>query len=614
VSAVTAMRMSRLRSTVILFLVMAVGAVARPAAGEESKAILLLHSYGYDTPARLPFDAAFARAVREAADVHAELYIETIDPNRFKGDLHAQRTRAYLRERYSDKKIAVIVAAYDRALAFLLDGADPLFPGVPVAALLTGDPHSQPDHVSVIWSGDTIGESAALAVKLHPRTRQIALVDGALPGAANDAVYSEALKQIEGAAPHLAVISLRNLPLDELLARVQTLPPDTLIFVVRQLIGRRGETTNNQAAVRELAQVARVPIYVGSDQLIGSGVVGGIVVSIESEARHLANLALRIARDGSLQSPAAEGAPVPMFDWRQLRRWAISESALPSGSVVLFRQPRLWDQYKFYIMGASIALAVQSGLIAILVVQRTRRRRTELALRESEQHLRRSYEQNQDLAGRLLKAQEEERTRIARDLHDDVSQQLAGVAIMLSGLRRLVGKPGARSDIDRTVTTLQDRTSSLAHSIRNLSHELHPSVLQHAGLVATLQRHCADVEQLHHVPVIFSARDCLDSLSPDVALCLFRVAQEAITNAVRHARARNIRVELVATNEGVELRVVDDGIGFLASEHAGRGLGLRSIDERVRLAHGYVTVESRPGRGTNLVVRIPVVGAQAALA
>ena len=92
------------------------------------------------------------------------------------------------------------------------------------------------------------------------------------------------------------------------------------------------------------------------------------------------------------------------------------------------------------------------------------------------------------------------------------------------------------------------------------------------------------------------------------------MAQEAITNAVRHARARQIRVELLTTNEGVELHVVDDGVGFDTNEYAGRGLGLRSIDERVRLAHGHVTVESRPGHGTNLVVRIPVVGAQVALA
>ena len=215
-------------------------------------------------------------------------------------------------------------------------------------------------------------------------------------------------------------------------------------------------------------------------------------------------------------------------------------------------------------------------------------------------------QQNRDLAGRLLHAQEEERTRIARDLHDDVSQQLAGVAIILSGLKRKVGKRGAEPEIDGTITALQERTSALAHAIRNLSHELHPSVLEHVGLVVTLQRHCADLETHHHLKVIFSAGDQLDSLSPEVALCLFRVAQEALTNVVRHARARTIHVQLRATNEGIELRVDDDGIGFVVSERIGGGLGLRSIGERVRLNRGHVSVESRPGLQELALVQIPL--------
>jgi signal transduction histidine kinase len=603
-----------IRLTAIVVTMMLTAGVGAPAAVDGSRAILLLHSYGHDTPARLPFDAAFTRVVREAVDVKAELYIETIDPNRFRGELQEQRMRTYLRGRYAGKKIAVVAAAYDRALAFLTDKGDPLFPGVPVAAVLTGFPHSLPEDVSVIWSGENFRDAAALAMKLHPGTRQIALVDGATESAASNAVYDEALRQIVDGAPDVAILSLRNLPLDEVLVRVQALPPGTVVFMVRQLLGRNGEAVAHADAVRELAHVARAPIYVSTDNVIGSGAVGGIVISIERESSQLAELAVRLARDGTQRIPPAQGLPVPMFDWRQLRRWGISESILPVGSIVRFRQPSVWDQYGGYIIASAAILVLQSSLIAILVVQRTRRRRTELALRESEQHLRQSYEQNQDLAGRLLKAQEEERARIARDLHDDVSQQLAGVAIMLSGLRRLVGRPGAWSDVDRTVTTLQDRTSSLAQSIRNLSHELHPSVLQHAGLAATLRRHCADVEELHHLEVVFTAGDNCDWLSPEVALCLFRVAREAITNAVRHARARQIRVELLTTNEGVELHVVDDGVGFDTNKYAGRGLGLRSIDERVRLARGHVTVESRPGHGTNLVVRIPVVGAQVALA
>jgi hypothetical protein len=148
----------------LLWLTVAIFAVAAPeavAANDEPKAILLLHSYGHDAPGRIPMDAGFARTLRETEGLKADLYIETLDPNRFSGEEQAQRTRTYLRERYANKKLAVVAAAYDRALAAVLDPRDPLFPGVPVAAVLTRYPEALPAHVSVIWSGQTIGDSAA---------------------------------------------------------------------------------------------------------------------------------------------------------------------------------------------------------------------------------------------------------------------------------------------------------------------------------------------------------------------------------------------------------------------------------------------------------------------
>ena len=127
---------------------------------------------------------------------------------------------------------------------------------------------------------------------------------------------------------------------------------------------------------------------------------------------------------------------VDAFDWRELRRFGVNEARLPAGSIIQFRQPSAWDQYKWYILGATTLLVLQSALIGGLVAQGARRRRAEVAVRESASALRQSYRQNQDLAGRLINAQEEERTRIARDLYDDLSQQLASVCIMLSDLNR----------------------------------------------------------------------------------------------------------------------------------------------------------------------------------
>jgi len=585
---------------------MVVGSVAAPVAAADAKAILVLHTYGYDSVFRIPFDGAFVRAVREAADPRVDVYVETVDANHFRGEAQAQRMRTHLRERYADTPIAVVAAVYDPALAFLLDARDPLFPGVPAVAVLTSPPQSWPERVSIIWSGATFGDNAALALRLHPRARQIALVDAALPSASSDALYKLARAQVEAAAPATPLIELRNLPLDELLARVSTLSEETPILVGRLLIGPRGAPIATGDAIRELARVAPGPVYINnSDQYIGLGAVGGILISAESAGTDLANLALRIARDGSLRVPPVKAVPVAIFDWRQLRRRGIDEARLPPGSIVRFRELSAWEQYRMYILTATIVLGLQSALIAGLAIQGARRRRTELALRESEAALRRSSERNQDLAGRLITAQEAERSRIARDLHDDVSQQLAGLAIMLSGLKRSLLRPDSRQ-VNETLATLQERTTSLADTLRHLSHELHPGLLQHAGLAAALKQHCAEAGKHHHLTVTFKAADSLDAIEADTALCLYRVAQEALTNVIKHAHAGTAVVELKRTADDVALDITDDGIGFVVPDGGAAGLGLRSMEERVRLSRGTIRVDSRPGHGTSLLVRVPL--------
>ena len=272
-----------------------------------------------------------------------------------------------------------------------------------------------------------------------------------------------------------------------------------------------------------------------------------------------------------------------------------------------YRLRRADGEYR-WVLDVGVARYDDAGRFAGFIgsaIDITERKRAEESYRASEAALRMSYQQNQDLAGRLINAQEEERTRIARDLHDDVSQQLAGVGIMLSGLRRQF-KSGTASDIDKVMASLQERTTALAHAIRHVSHDLHPGVLKHAGLAAAVMHHCAEVQRHHSLTVNVSTPDDLDTLDFRIALCLYRVTQEALTNIVRHARATAASVELARTDAVIDLRVVDDGIGFVATERTPTGLGLRSIDERVRLVGGTVCVQSQPGRGTHLVVQIPL--------
>ena len=222
----------------------------------------------------------------------------------------------------------------------------------------------------------------------------------------------------------------------------------------------------------------------------------------------------------------------------------------------------------------------------------------------------RTLERNRDLAGRLIASQEAERTRIARDLHDGISQDVAAIAVEVSRLRQQRGDIQSRG-AQQLLGSLQRRTADVAESLRLLSHGLHPTVLQHIGLVAAVEAHCAEIERQQRVQVTLSAESDVEPVSQTVALSLFRITQEALRNAVRHGHARHAIVSLRKVDSDLRLTVTDDGAGFdvLAARRNG-GLGLSSIEERARLVHGHVTIRSRQGHGTSIDVRVPRAGAE----
>ena len=532
-----------------------------------------------------------------------DYYTEYLDVARFPESDYQPAVRDFFRRKYAGQTFDVVVPTTDAMVDFVNTYRDELFPGAAVV-FSGGSRRPGPKTTGVVFPLN-MKSTIDVALQLHPDLRQVFVVSGASDA---DRYYENlARSQFHAYDGRLDFTYSSGLAMPDLLRRVAELPPHTIVYFLSFFEDSHSSKFDEIKVLDQVAAAADVPTYAWIDSRVGHGSVGGSVLNVEIAASALATLALRVLEGESPDSiPVREiDANVTQFDWRQLQRWGISESRLPAGSLIRFRPPSLWDQYKFYVVVATSVLVLQTALITGLLVQRTRRRRVEASLRESEQRFRVMAEENQNLAGRLINAQEMERMRIARDLHDDVSQQVASMGMMLSGLKRTLQKPEFQPDAGQTVATLQDRAASLAERISNLSHELHPSVLEHTGLVETLGRHCAEVEQHHHVKVMFSVLNDLDDLRPDLALCLFRVAQEAIRNAVRHSRAQTIIVSLTATNDAVELGVSDDGIGFTASERRGSGLGLRSMDERVRLALGSVRVESRPGHGTKVLVRIP---------
>jgi PAS domain S-box-containing protein len=210
-----------------------------------------------------------------------------------------------------------------------------------------------------------------------------------------------------------------------------------------------------------------------------------------------------------------------------------------------------------------------------------------------------------DLSGRLIAAQEEERTRIARELHDDLSQRMALLLIGLDQLKQQLPQAEPR----KRLGALAQMADEISAEIHSLSHQLHPAKLESLGLVAAVGSHCREVSSLYGLQVQFRHYGVPDHLPKDVTLCLYRVLQESLRNVVKHSGLKKATVELKGYPSELCLSVTDEGAGFPSTPAKWRGgLGLISMEERLRLVNGSLSVESAPFEGTRIEARIPVAG------
>ena len=208
------------------------------------------------------------------------------------------------------------------------------------------------------------------------------------------------------------------------------------------------------------------------------------------------------------------------------------------------------------------------------------------------------------LADRLLAAQESERRRLAREMHDDMTQRLAVLAIDAGMLEQeLQNIPGPTLE---RLGQMRESLVKLSDDIHAISRRLHPSIIDDLGLVDAVESECTNFSRRYGIPVNWSADEIHPDIPKDIALSIYRVVQESLRNAARHARATEITVALTGNENFIHLYVQDNGIGFdLKSEKRTSGLGLASMKERIHLIQGDFSIRSRTGQGTILEIQVP---------
>lgn len=300
------------------------------------------------------------------------------------------------------------------------------------------------------------------------------------------------------------------------------------------------------------------------------------------------------------------------------REWVFEEPALPAPSRAAGSPLAIPLRSSGLTLGTlelgpplspqAAAHALLDGLrpVAALLANALERRRAAEMLRQSQEACRRGAEEIQALAGRLLDAHERERRRVARELHDDITQRLAVVAIEADQLDQALGS--GNQPLRGRLHQMRDRVIKLSEDVHTLSRQLHPSILEDLGLADAVRSQCGLVSEREAIDVRADLSDIPEDVPNPTALCAYRVIQEALRNAVRHGHAQRAVVSLRQDRGVLLLRVRDTGCGFSQSGSgaAAPGLGLRSMEERARLLGGQLCVRSRLGTGTTVEVRLPL--------
>jgi len=592
------------------------------AADPLPRSVLYLDENDPGLPFAINLSAAYRSTLNAASTEHIGVFSENLDLVRSSGPRHEEILKTYLREKYRDTPIGVITTIGPAALTFMLRARPELWPQVP-AIFASVDPDTAaraviPSGVTGLVRRQTLRDSVNAARTLMPTAKRIALVGDLLDRQNFRRHFKE---EIPALATEVEIIDLTGLPMAELRRRVAVLPHDAIIyFTTLTFDGDRPAYISRDALV-SLLEVANRPTIVDLDTNVGYGSVGGLVADPVVIGREAAKVALRLL-NGETNIPVAMGNFVtPVFDWRQLQRWGISEEKVPPGSVLRFRQPTAWEQYHWQIVLIAGAFLLQSLMMTGLLFEHRRRRSAEALARRTMGELANM--------NRIATAGE-----LSASIAHEVNQPLAAIVANANAGLRLLAAP--TPDIEETRAALESvvndghRAGEVIGSIRAMFkkdqkerlpldlNEIARDVLALLRGELQAQNILVRTDLAGRLPLVQGDRGQLQQ----VILNLVRNAADAMSQVSDRERvllitsefkpASDILVSIEDSGTGIDPKNIDRIFeAFFTTKENGMGMGLAICRSIVEAHSGRLWAEPNMNYGSVFYISLPASNARA---
>ncbi|MCE2801581.1 MAG: histidine kinase [Planctomycetaceae bacterium] len=559
-----------------------------------NKRVLILYTHRQMSPINTQWHSGIIEAIRRDYHGPIDIDVEYMDVV-LQSDLdYFQQWAALLKRKYAKYPPDVVIPVFFPAVTFLLPNRDDFFPNCPIVFCAIpeafGTYLAKRENLTGVGFIMDFDSTVGVIRKLLPKTSKLLILSGS--SKMDQWFKNLAWKGISSRTSELELVDLSGLSPTQAAEEISRAGSDAAALLLTYEVDKQNNRYNTTEYLQDLKKLSAIPIFGCYDTLLGQGIVGGALISPVEQGQIAGRLAARI-----LNGESADQVPEVLdrtynlaFDGEVLETFGIPESRLPEGSKIINRKPNMWSQYGRYIASGLAALLAQSAIIVSLLINRKKRIAAEKEARS--------------LAGRILSAGEDERRYLARELHDDVSQRLAAVSIETGSLEN---KLSNSTEIKESLEKLKKSLKSICDDLHRMSRHMHPSVLDDFGLPDALKSECTELSQRWGIPIECHYTKSFPEIPKSIALCLYRVAQESLWNAVRHSSSSKITVELKSDPEFVYLDIKDDGKGFdLNLTQPNRGLGLASMTERIRLVDGTIKIDTAPSQGVSIAVVVPI--------